>query len=120
MAPSFSIPLSQVSIDRASKTLGRSPGLGSPDPTSLEMQTLYCSFLHFENTHVFSHPTSQLVNPKVPPENPQQSSHTKSICQMNALVIKVVMQSKACVFQIYPINRLSLGQGYNHLVAAKY
>ena len=51
-------------------SLGRSPGLGSPDPASLEMQTLYCKFLHFENTHAFSHPTSQLVYLKVPPEKP--------------------------------------------------
>jgi hypothetical protein len=50
--------------------MGLSPGLGSPSPASLEMQTLYCNFLHFENTRAFSHPTSQLVNPRYPLKNP--------------------------------------------------
>ena len=100
--------------------MGRSPGLGSPDPASLEMQTLYCKFLHFENTYAFPHPTSQLVNPRCPLNNPEQFSHTNLVCQINALIIKIVMQSEACVFQSYPINRLSLGQGYTPHIAAKY
>ena len=71
--------------------LGRSPGLGSPDPASLEMQTLYCNFIHFENTHAFSHPYSQLVNRKCLLKNSKQSSHSKQMCQLNALVMKIVM-----------------------------
>ena len=93
------------------KTLGRSPGKGYPDPASLEMQTLYCNFLHFENTFAFPHPTPQLVNLKYLQKTHNNLLIPKEVCQINALVMKVAMQSKACVFQFYPINRLSLGQG---------
>ena len=63
---------------------------------------------------------SQLVNRRCPLKNPEQFSYTNlHVCQINALIIKIVMQSEAYAFQSYPINRLSLGQGYPppHIVA---
>lgn len=78
--------------------LGRSPGSGSPDPASQEMQTLYCNFLHFENTHAFSHPTSQLLSQKYLLKT-KTSYTSEEMCQFNALVINIIMQSKAHRFQ---------------------
>ena len=95
-----------------SNLFGPKPWIGLPRSSFPGNANFILQFLHFENTHAFPHPTSQLVNPRCPLNNPEQFSHTNLVCQINALIIKIVMQSEACVFQSYPINRLSLGQGY--------
>ena len=42
-------------------------------------------------------------------ENPNTFSSYQKLCQINALAMEKVMQSKACVFWSYPINRLTKG-----------
>ena len=103
--------------------------------TSLRLQQQHPSFLGAEAPGKdYSDPASQEIfisstsgtlshsliclsigSPNGLQENPNTFSSYQKLCQINALAMEKVMQSKACVFWSYPINRLTKGQDQTHV-----